>query len=135
MSPFYLLGGQVLGFVCVCVCVCVCVHAHVHAHLLGCVWLFVAPWTIAHQAPRSMGFPGKNTGVELPFPPPGDLPNPGIEPESPASHALAGGFLTTQPPGKPKFGVDTALISDLQSWWINTLTPSPLSWDNFKSVL
>ena len=52
--------------------------------------------------------------MELPFPPPGDLPDPGIEPESPASHALAGGFLLTQPAGKPKSGVDTALISDLQ---------------------
>ena len=52
--------------------------------------------------------------MELPFPPPGDLPDPGIEPESPASHALAGGFLITQLAGKPKSGVDTALISDLQ---------------------
>ena len=45
--------------------------------------------------------PGKNTGVIMPFPPPGDLPNPGIEPESLASHALAGGFFTAEPPGKP----------------------------------
>ena len=40
-------------------------------------------------------FPGKNTGVALPFPPPGTLCDPGIEPESP------GGFFTTEPPGKP----------------------------------
>ena len=38
---------------------------------------------------------------ELPFPPPGDLPNPGIEPASPKSPTLAGGFFTTEPPRKP----------------------------------
>ena len=37
----------------------------------------------------------------LPFPPPGDLPDPGIKPESPEATALAGGFFTTEPPGKP----------------------------------
>ena len=47
-------------------------------------------------------FSGKNTEqCGLPFPPPGDLPNPGIEPMSPDSPALAGGFFTTEPPGKP----------------------------------
>ena len=44
-------------------------------------------------------FPGKDAGSGLPFPSPGDLPNPGIEPASPA---LAGGFFTTEPPGKPR---------------------------------
>ena len=53
-------------------------------------------WTVARQAPLAWGFPGKNTG--LPFPPPGDLPNPGIEPEFPA---FAGEFFTTEAPGKP----------------------------------
>ena len=46
-------------------------------------------------------FPGKNTGVGLPFPTRGDLPDPGIEPASLESPALAGGFFTTVPPGKP----------------------------------
>ena len=46
--------------------------------------------------------PGKNTGVGLPFPPPGDLPDPGIESESPA---LASGFFTAEPPGKPSNGL------------------------------
>ena len=59
------------------------------------------PWTIARQAPLSMGFPKQEYWSGLPFPPPGDLPDPGIKPASPASPALAGGFVTTEPPGKP----------------------------------
>ena len=57
---------------------------------------FVTPWTVACQAPLSMGFPGQEYWSGLPFPSPGDLPYPGIEPGSPV---LAGGFLTTVPPG------------------------------------
>ena len=49
----------------------------------------------------SMGFSRQECWSELPFPPPGDLPDPGIEPKSLASSALAGGFFTTAPPGKP----------------------------------
>ena len=45
-------------------------------------------------------FPGKNTGMGCHFPSPGDLPDPGIEPKSLMSPALAGGFFTTEPPGK-----------------------------------
>ena len=59
---------------------------------------FVTPWTVAHQAPLSMGFPRQEYWSELPFPSPGDLPDPGIEPASPA---LASGFSTIEPPGKP----------------------------------
>ena len=55
--------------------------------------------TIAHQAPLFMGFPGQEYWSGLPFPSLGDLPNPGIKPESPA---LTGGFFTTEPPGKPQ---------------------------------
>ena len=47
------------------------------------------------QAPLSMDFPGKNTGIGLPFPSAGDLPYPGIDPVSPVCPALAGGFLNT----------------------------------------
>ena len=50
------------------------------------------PWTVAHQAPLSMGFPREEYLSGLPFPSPGDHPNPGIDPASPA---LAGGFFTT----------------------------------------
>ena len=61
---------------------------------------FVAPWTVAHQDPLSMGFPRQEYCSELPFYSPGDLPNPGIKPES---SALAGGFFTTKSSGKPLF--------------------------------
>ena len=57
---------------------------------------FETSWTVACQAPLSMGFSRQEYGSGLPFPSPGDLPNPGIEPASPA---LAGGFLTLAPPG------------------------------------
>ena len=48
------------------------------------VRLFATPWTVAHQAPLSMGFSRQEYWSGLPFPSPGDLPHPGIEPESPA---------------------------------------------------
>ena len=57
-------------------------------------------WTVARQAPLSMGFPRQEYWSGLSFFPPRDLPDPGIEPVSPVSPALAGGFVTTQPPGK-----------------------------------
>ena len=56
---------------------------------------FATPWTVAHQAPLSMGFPSQEYWSGLPFPSPGDLSHPGIEPSPPASPALAGGFFTT----------------------------------------
>ena len=59
---------------------------------------FVTPWTAACQAPLSMGFPRQEDWSGLPFASAGDLSDPGI---SPASSALAGGFFTTEPPGKP----------------------------------
>ena len=62
--------------------------------------LFVIPGTVAHQAPLSMEFSRKEYWSGLPFPSPGDLLNPGIEPESPA---LAGRFFMVEPPGKPQF--------------------------------
>ena len=55
----------------------------------------------ACQAPLSMGFSRQEYWNKLPFPSPGDLPDPGIEPVSPGSPALAGKFLTNVPPGKP----------------------------------
>ena len=56
---------------------------------LSRVQLFATPWTVAYQAPRSMGFSRQEYWSGLPFPPPGDLPNPGIEPGSPALKADA----------------------------------------------
>ena len=58
---------------------------------------FATPWTVACQAPLSMGFPRQEYWSELPLLPPGDLPKPGIKPEYPA---LAGGFFTAEPPGE-----------------------------------
>ena len=66
------------------------------AQLLGRVQLFVTPWTVGHQASLSMGFFRQECCSGLPFPPPGDLSDPGVELET---HALAGGFFTTAPPG------------------------------------
>ena len=59
---------------------------------------FATPWTAARQTPLSMGFPRQEYWSGWPFPPPGDLPDPGNELISPA---LAGGFFYHEPPGKP----------------------------------
>ena len=80
---------------CVCVCVRVCVVVVVC--MLSHVQLFATPWTITFQTPLSMGFPKQEQEYWSwpPFSPPGDLPDPGIEPGSPA---LQADFL---PPVKP----------------------------------
>ena len=66
---------------------------------LSHVQLFATPWTVTYQAPPSVGFSRQEYWSGLPFPSPGDLPDPGIEPGSPALQADA---LTSEPPGKPK---------------------------------
>ena len=110
---------------CVHACTHTLVHAHPRAHVLfwsgianediltfpklpvcvlshfSHVQPFVTPWTLAHQASLSMGFSKQEYWRGLPFPPPGDLPNPAIKSESLVSPALAGGFFTTKPLGKP----------------------------------
>ena len=60
--------------------------------------LFATPWTVARQAPLSMEFSRQEYWSALPFPSPGDLPDPGIEPWSPALQADS---LPSEPPGKP----------------------------------
>ena len=62
---------------------------------------YVTPWTVACQAPLVMGFSRQEYWHGAPFLPPEDLPNPELKPVSPASSALAGGFFTTEPLGKP----------------------------------
>ena len=84
------------------VCVQVCPIAQLYLTLLSCTWLFATPWTVAHQAPLSMGFSRQEYWVGLPFLPPGHLPNPDIKPASPTSPVWAGEFFTTEPPGKPQ---------------------------------
>ena len=73
-------------------CVYVC-------HVLSCVQLFVSPWTVALQASLSMEFSQQECWSRSPFPPPGDLPDAGIEPISPA---LQGDSLPTEPSWKPR---------------------------------
>ena len=70
----------------------------VPAQLLSRVRLFATPWTAAHQASLSMGFPRQESCRGSPFPPPRNLPDPRIEPMSPAS---IGSFFIAAPPGKP----------------------------------
>ena len=81
----------------------VCVHTH--ACVLSCFsWVqLLQPrgLYVAHQAPLSMGFPRQEYCSGLPFPPSGDLLDPGVEPRSPACPALASGFFTPEPLGQP----------------------------------
>ena len=74
----------------------------VHAQLLSQVRLFATQWTAALQTPLSLGFLRQEYCSGLPFPPPGDLSDVGIEPESLVLPALAEEFFTTEPPGKPQ---------------------------------
>ena len=80
--------------VCVCVCVYVCV--------LNPVQLFDTPLTASHEVSLSMGFHRQQYWSRLPFPPPRVLPDPGIEPVSPA---LVGRFFTTEIPEKHWFSI------------------------------
>ena len=70
--------------------------------LLSHVRLFATKRTVAHQAPLSMELSRQEYWSGLPCPPPKDLPNLGFKPESLESPALAGGFFTTVPLGKPR---------------------------------
>ena len=83
---------------------------------------FATLWTEAHQAPLSMGFPRQEDWSGLPFSSSMDLPRPGIKPVSPA---LAGGFFTTESPGKPKEQVTS--IYNIWSQLALARGPSPLT--------
>ena len=75
-----------------------------HEYMLSpfsCVQLFVTSCTVACQAPLSMGFSRQEHQSGMPFPSPGDLPDPEIEPTSPESPALVSGFFITEPPAVP----------------------------------
>ena len=73
---------------------------HVCVQVASVVSDSTAPWTATCQAPLSMNSSRQEYWRGLPFPTPGDLPDPGIEPMSPASPSLAGRFFTTEPAGK-----------------------------------
>ena len=92
-------------------------------------------WTVGHQAPLPMGFPRQDYCSGLPCPSPGDLPDPGMEPASPA---LAGGFFTTEPPGKPLKLTDNnkiLLLSLLCIGKIHTDFVEQFAAENFKIQL
>ena len=87
------------------------------AQLLSCVWFFATQWTIACQAPLFMEFSRQEYWSGLPCPPPGDLLDSGIKPVSPPSPALAGGFFTTEPSGKPhRYREHTFICSSGFQW-------------------
>ena len=77
---------------------------------LSRVRFFATPWTVAYQAPLSMGFSRQEYWSGLPFPSPGDLPDPGIKPGSPTLEADA---LISEPPAKPIWVSGNATKHDL----------------------
>ena len=87
-----------------CACVLSC---------FSCVQLTVTLWTVACQALLSMGFSRQKYWSGLPYPPPGDLPDPKIKLESPVSPILAGSFFTTEPPRKSP--IDMRMIKSKDS--------------------
>ena len=92
-----------------------CVHVCVHTQ----VQLFATPWTVAHQAPLSMVFSRQEHWSRLPFPTPGDLPDPGMDQTCISwVPALAGRFFTSWPSGKPSY----RLV------WNNCWQSQPLGW-------
>ena len=70
--------------------------------VLSHLWLFATPWTVACQSSLFMEFSRQAYWSGLPFPTPGDVPDPGTQFVSPTFPALAGGFITTEPTGKYK---------------------------------
>ena len=80
----------------------------------------MTPWTVAHQAPLSMGFPRQEYWSVLPFPSPGDLSGPGIEP---TVSCLAGGFFTHEPPGEPKTDIEAI---KKENRWRRKWQPTPV---------
>ena len=73
----------------------------------------VTPRAVARQSPLSMGFSRQGYWSGLPFPPPGDLPEPGIKPRSPASQA---GSFPSEPPGEPTSGLGESRTPQAQTW-------------------
>ena len=99
---------KIINYSCVlvCVCVCVCVRAHVCVYACACAQLCPTLCDTMDSASLPMEFSRQEYWSGLPFPPPGDLPSPGMEPASLVSPALVGRFFTTVPPGKPPVNYD-----------------------------
>ena len=93
---------------------------------LSRVRLFATPWTVAHQALPSTGFSRQEYWSGLPFPSPGDLPDPGIEPKSPTLQADA---LTSEPPGKQTLQTNiTGMCGECSQCAHSVLTTLGLAW-------
>ena len=101
-------------------CVCGCEHARTPQ--LSCVRLSATPWTVACHAPLSMEFSRQEYWSGLPFPSPGDLPNPGTELRSPA---LQVDSLPSEPPRKPRKGKEGNFFKDSGELLPNTFA---LNW-------
>ena len=95
---------------------------------LSRVRLFATPWAVAYQAPPSMGFSRQECWSGLPFPSPGDLLDPGIEPGSPALRADA---LPSEPPGKarPRQGMELVSLA-LEGRFLTTGPPGKSLWSS-----
>ena len=103
------------------------------------VWLFKVPWTLVCQVSLCVGFSRLEYWRGLPFPPSGDLPNPGIKLRSPVSAALAGEFFTTPPPGKQRLQVavnsEKASPERLSTHFSVHLSPAiPWGTDHFSNL-
>ena len=93
-----------------------------------CAWLFVTPWTAAHQPPLSMGFSRHEYQSGLPFPSPGDLPYQGVKPTSLMSPAVAGGFFTASATWEAPHYCSKMWVS-LKSWMLtNVVNKLKISW-------
>ena len=100
---------------------CVCVLSR-----FSLIRLFATLWTVACQAPLSMGFSRQEYWSGMPFPPSGDLPNPEIEPESLRSLALAGRFFTTSATWEGHFwGYHCSKSSGIQALGSRSAVPTP----------
>ena len=77
------------------------------------VRLFATLWTVAHQASLSLGFSRQEYWNRLPCPPPGDLPDPGVEPVTPMSPALQADSLSAEPSEKPLF---SHTVDEIANW-------------------
>ena len=81
---------------------------------LSCVWLSATAWTVVYQASLSMGFSRQEYWSGLPFPSPGDLPDPGIKPRSPA---LQADTSPSEPQGKPMSCIGSGKRFEVKSVW------------------
>ena len=93
--------GQKIRVLCISIVLSLCVCVQLLSH----VWFFAVPWTVVRQAPLSMELSRQEHWSGLPFPPPWDLPDPGIKTTSPASPGLAGGLFTTSATWEAQYGL------------------------------